>query len=259
LKEVENFFYAGKFKDANQVITRRSVIREHAGGQRFDGAEEGVEHIHEENKEEGGERAALFNASIEVNTSRFGTWEGSVTVGVSEKHSNSLDDVGGEADLGEEGKDDFVVAAVKGLGKVIEDKVIMFPSFKGAIEGFIVKEDVVIHLSPSEEAKLVKRDNVWEGVDDDGMNDGGDQAIIRVGHNNGSGVLNDVKAFFGNKVEEAPVEIFTGAGFARAHVLDTVEKDGARDVDGVPIDTKGDAVRTGRRVVRLENDLFDKL
>jgi hypothetical protein len=160
LKEVENFFYAGKFKDANQVITRRSVIREHAGGQRFDGAEEGVEHIHEENKEEGGERAALFNASIEVNTSRFGTWEGSVTVGVSEKHSNSLDDVGGEADLGEEGKDDFVVAAVKGLGKVIEDKVIMFPSFKGAIEGFIVKEDVVIHLSPSEEAKLVKRDNV---------------------------------------------------------------------------------------------------
>jgi hypothetical protein len=91
------------------------------------------------------------------------------------------------------------------------------------------------------------------------MNDGGNQAIIRVGHNNGSGVLNDVKAFFGNKVEEAPVEIFTGAGFARAHVLDTVEKDGARDVDGVPIDTKGDAVRTGRRVVRLENDLFDKL
>jgi hypothetical protein len=181
--------------------SRSGIIRIHAILKFFNSLEERHEDIHEEDKKKRRERAPLFDAPIKINTGRDSTRESGVAVGISKKCTDTTDDILRNPDMSEESKNNPMVAAIKRLGKVIEEKVVMTSSTFSSEKSFVIVEDVILHDPTRDIAGLAGVNNVGEGENDKSVNGGSNQAIVGIGDDNRSGVLHRTQAFFGEKVE----------------------------------------------------------
>jgi len=151
-----------------------------------------------------------------------------------------------------------MIAAVKGLGEVIEEQVIMTSPTFSPEKSFIVVEDVVFHNPTRDEAGLAGVDNTREGANNERVNSRGHEAVISIRDNNRPGVLYYSQTLFRQEVKEATVKVLRGDRSTLADGRGTPEDDGAGDVNQVSINREGNTIRARRGVVRIKNYFFHK-
>jgi hypothetical protein len=182
-----------------------------------------------------------------------------VAVGISEKSTDSTDNILRNPHMSEESKNNLMVAAIKRLGEIIEEKVVVAPFTFITEKSLVIVEDVILHDPTRDIAGLAGVNNVGEGENDKSVNGRSNQAIVCIRDDNRSGVLHRTQAFFGEKVEQAPIKVFRRSGSTIANTSSTTENDWARDINQFPVDGEGDAIGPRGGVVRLKNNLFYKL
>jgi hypothetical protein len=117
--------------------------------------EEVDEGVHEEIEEEGCERAALFNATGDVDEEGGGSFYRGLNRKFVEEALSEVDEPGGHTDVGEDGDKGIMGDTVKGFFEVEEEKVVSFLVEEGLVEFFVEETDVVIDPTPVDEGFLL--------------------------------------------------------------------------------------------------------
>ena len=68
-------------------------------------------------------------------------------------------------------------------------------------------EDMIIHDPAGEKPCLFRINDAGKGINNESMDGGGDEAVVSIGHYNGSGIFYYSQSFFRNEVEKTTIEV----------------------------------------------------
>lgn len=129
-----------------------TVIAVYVFGRRFnDGV---VKDFHDEDKEERGEGATLFDPFFESDLRAGGFIEGSESSEVGKKEPNGVNDAGWKVDVAQELEKEVVIKGIKGLFEVYEEQVVVFFAGTGGVVLLVDGFDIVQNITVLHEAFL---------------------------------------------------------------------------------------------------------
>jgi hypothetical protein len=154
------------------------------------GSEKPVKDVHNKEEEKRGERATLLHTRFKVDLVKVVRKEGSHAVGIVKESRDDVVNLVPQTNGGDQVEEKAVGDRVERFADVDEGNIIITATLQGAVEALIEVANVGIYRTVVLEAVLVRRENGANRRIDEVVDHRGDDPVVSVVDNQGTGVFN---------------------------------------------------------------------